>query len=44
MTGFENWTPEQRQNGAAIRSAFSMVRGMFLDEKKWDEIPKAQGY
>lgn len=37
-------TPEQRQNGAAIRNAFSMVRGMFLDEKKWDEIPKAQGY
>jgi Spy/CpxP family protein refolding chaperone len=37
-------TPEQRQNGAAIRTAFSMVRGMFLDEKKWDEIPKAQGY
>jgi hypothetical protein len=37
-------TPEQRQNGAAIRAAFSMVRGMFLDPKKWDEIPKAQGY
>lgn len=37
-------TPEQRQNGPAIRNAFSMVRGMFLDEKKWDEIPKAQGY
>jgi hypothetical protein len=37
-------TPEQRQNGAAIRTAFSMVRGMFLDPKKWDEIPKAQGY
>ncbi len=37
-------TPDQRQNGAAIRTAFSLVRGMFLDPKKWDEIPEAQGY
>jgi hypothetical protein len=41
---FKAMTPEQRQNGAAVRTAFSMVRGMFLDPKKWDEIPKAQGY
>jgi hypothetical protein len=24
--------------------AFSMIRGIFLDEKKWDVIPEAEGY
>ena len=35
-------TPEQRTLGAG--RAFSMIRGIFLDEKKWDVIPEAAGY
>jgi len=36
--------PEQRANGAAIRSAFFMMRGIFLDDKKWDAVPDARSY
>ncbi len=36
--------PEQRTNGAAIRSAFFMMRGIFLDDKKWDAVPDSRGY
>jgi Spy/CpxP family protein refolding chaperone len=36
--------PEQRTNGAAIRSAFFMMRGIFLDDKKWDSVPDSRSY
>jgi Spy/CpxP family protein refolding chaperone len=36
--------PAQRGNGSAIRSAFFLLRGAFLDPKKWDSPPGAQGY
>jgi len=36
--------PEQRTNGAAIRSAFFMMRGVFLDDKKWDAVPDSRSY
>lgn len=36
--------PEQRTNGAAIRSAFFMMRGIFLDDKKWDTVPDSRSY
>jgi Spy/CpxP family protein refolding chaperone len=36
--------PEQRTNGAAIRSAFFMMRGIFLDDKKWDAVPDSRSY
>jgi Spy/CpxP family protein refolding chaperone len=35
--------PEQRANTAGVRSAFFLMRGIFLD-KKWDEVPDARGY
>jgi hypothetical protein len=34
----------QRSNTAAIRSAFFMMRGIFLDAKRWDEAPDGRGY
>ena len=36
--------PDQRTNGAAIRSAFFMMRGIFLDDKKWDAVPDSRSY
>jgi Spy/CpxP family protein refolding chaperone len=36
--------PEQRANQAALRSAFFLIRGAFLDNKKWDEVPDSRGY
>ena len=36
--------PAQRTNGAAIRSAFFLMRGIFLDPKKWDGVPDARSY
>ena len=36
--------PAQRGNGSAIRSAFFLLRGAFLDPKKWDSPPGTQGY
>jgi Spy/CpxP family protein refolding chaperone len=36
--------PEQRTNGAAVRSAFFMMRGAFLDDKKWDAVPDSRSY
>jgi len=36
--------PEQRSNGAAIRSAFFLMRGIFLDAKKWDAVPDSRSY
>ena len=36
--------PAQRGNGSAIRSAFFLLRGAFLDAKKWDAPPGTQGY
>ena len=37
-------TPEQQQNGAAVRTAFFLVRGMFLDDRRWNTIPESRGY
>jgi hypothetical protein len=34
----------QRSNTDAVRSAFFMMRGIFLDNKKWDEVPDSRGY
>jgi len=34
----------QRGNQAAVRSAFLLMRGSFLDAKKWDKVPDMQGY
>jgi Spy/CpxP family protein refolding chaperone len=37
-------TEEQRANNAAISRAFFMLRGAFLDPKKWDDIPNGKLY
>ena len=34
----------QRGNAAAVRSAFFLMRGIFLDGKKWDTTPDGKGY
>lgn len=36
--------PEQRGNQQAVRSAFFMMRGIFLDNKRWDDVPDSRGY
>ena len=36
--------PPQRTNGAAIRTAFFLMRGIFLDAKKWDAVPDSRSY
>ena len=36
--------PTQRANTAAIRSAFFLMRGIFLDKKRWDDIPDSRSY
>lgn len=36
--------PAQRANGSAVRSAFFLMRGAFLDPKGWDKAPGPQGY
>lgn len=36
--------PAQRGNQAAVRSAFVLMHGIFLDAKKWDKVPDAQSY
>jgi len=36
--------PEQRTNGAAVRTAFFLMRGIFLDDKKWDAVPDGRSY
>jgi hypothetical protein len=40
----EQLDPPQRTNGAAIRSAFFLMRGIFLDAKKWDAVPDPRSY
>jgi hypothetical protein len=40
----ESLDKDQRANQAGVRSAFFLMRGIFLDNKKWDEIPDARGY
>jgi Spy/CpxP family protein refolding chaperone len=35
---------EQRANAAGIRSAFFLMRGMFLDNKRWDDVPDYRSY
>jgi Heavy-metal resistance len=36
--------PAQRANTAALRSAFFLMRGIFLDKKRWDDIPDSRSY
>jgi len=36
--------PEQRANQVAVRSAFFLMRGIFLDSKHWDAVPDARSY
>jgi hypothetical protein len=36
--------PAQRANTAAIRSAFFLMRGIFLDKKRWDDVPDSRSY
>ena len=40
----ESLEKDQRANQAGVRSAFFLMRGIFLDNKKWDEVPDARGY
>jgi hypothetical protein len=35
---------EQRANGAGVRSAFFLMRGIFLDNKRWDDTPDGRSY
>lgn len=34
----------QRGNSAGIRSAFFLMRGIFLDKKRWDDVPDSRSY
>jgi hypothetical protein len=34
----------QRGNSAGIRTAFFLMRGIFLDKKRWDDVPDSRGY
>ena len=34
----------QRANAAGVQSAFFLMRGIFLDSKKWDDVPDGRGY
>ena len=36
--------PEQRANAAGVRSAFFLMRGIFLDTKRWDDTPDGRNY
>jgi hypothetical protein len=36
--------PEQRANTSSIRSAFFLMRGIFLDNRRWDEAPDSRSY
>ena len=40
----ESLDKDQRANQAGVRSAFFLMRGIFLDNKKWDEVPDARAY
>ena len=43
MIGLLN--PEQAKNNAAVSSAFFLMKGAFIDDKKWDDIPDSmKGY
>jgi Spy/CpxP family protein refolding chaperone len=38
----EHLTPDQRKQGTAV--AFYLMRGMFLDDRRWDERPEGKNY
>jgi Spy/CpxP family protein refolding chaperone len=40
----EQLDPGQRANQAAVRSAFFLMRGIFLDPKRWDAVPDSRSY
>lgn len=35
---------EQRGNQQAVRSAFFLMRGIFIDNKRWDDTPDGRSY
>ena len=35
---------DQRGNSSGIRSAFFLMRGIFLDKKRWDDVPDSRSY
>jgi Heavy-metal resistance len=35
---------DQRTNQAGVRSAFFLMHGMFLDDKRWDDVPDSRSY
>lgn len=35
---------DQRTNQAGVRSAFFLMHGMFLDNKRWDDVPDLRSY
>jgi len=37
-------TPEQRANAAAVQGAVYFMRGIFIDDKKWNVVPDGRGY
>lgn len=37
-------TPVQKGNEGALRSAFLLMHGIFLDPKKWDATPDSRSY
>jgi len=37
-------TPEQRTDANGVRSAFFLMRGIFIDNKHWDEVPDGRSY
>lgn len=37
-------TPEQRGNQRAISTAFALMRGFFVNDRRWDIIPDGKGY
>lgn len=37
-------TPEQRGNQRAISTAFSLMRGFFVNDRRWDIVPDGRAY
>lgn len=37
-------TPEQRSNTAALQGAVYFMRGIFIDDKKWNVVPDGRAY
>jgi len=37
-------TPEQRANQQAINTSFALIRGFFINDRRWDIVPDGRGY